>query len=204
MISSNSKCGGKVIRVDMSGIVTPPREDADAIADMHMLAVMEQLATLQAAGVDGRFTDAAKKIIKSVKDGASAAVKAAKDANEKYEKWKAARDKAAHDKAAHDKAAHDKAARDKTAPDGTVPTAVIPAAQVHQPSPIIVQFPEKYAERMDKYIEILTKLLDMILQIIASNQESADTPPDTPDGAETDPQTAQSNNAQGGFYIIAK
>lgn len=184
MISSNSKCGGKVIRVDMSGIVTPPREDADAIADMHMLAVMEQLATLQAAGVDGRFTDAAKKIIKSVKDGASAAAKAAKAAKEKYEKWKAA--------------------HDKTAPDGTVPTSVIPAAQVHQPGPIIVQFPEKYAERMDKYIETLTVLLEMILQIIASKQESADTPPDIPDGAETDPQTAQSNNAQGGFYIIAK
>lgn len=194
MISSNSMRGGKVIRVDMSGIITPPREDADAIADMHMLAVMEQLATLQAAGIDGRFTDAAKKIIKSVKDGASAAAKAAKAAKEKYEKWKAA----------HDKAPHDKTAPDKTAPDGTVPTAVIPAAQVHQPSPIIVQFPEKYAERMDKYIETLTVLLEMILQIIASKQESGDIPPDIPDGSETDPQTTQSNNAQGGFYIIAK
>jgi hypothetical protein len=194
MIASNSRSGSKVIRVDMSNAIRKPspHEDADAVADMHMLALMEEMAALRQAETDGRITDAIKRVVQRIKDGGAAAKKAKEEEHEKSKEsqslWKTVKDKW--------KNPHE---------HKETPTAVVPSTHPHPTAPVVIEFPDKYAARMDKYLETLTALLEKLLEmVITKNQEQDEPLPDVPDSDEAPPPTTQSGRAQQLYYILQK
>jgi hypothetical protein len=176
----------------MASPSTAAQEDTDTIAEMHMIAVLEQLAALKAGEIDGSFTDGAKAMLQRIKDAAAAAKAAGKA---KYAKWKEAHDKSAHDKLLP----HDKSAPDAPGHASVIPTAVVHAAH---PSPMVIEFPEKYAERMDKYIGILTALLDMMMQIMAKKQETDEPQDDGPRPEDAQPLSSSSAEARR-YYVVS-
>jgi hypothetical protein len=82
---------------------------------------------------------------------------------------------------------------------------VIPSAIPQPQHPVIIEFPDKYAARMDKYLETLTALLEMLLKmVITKNQEQDELLPDIPDSDEAQPPTTQSGRARQLYYILQK